>query len=75
LSAQDKAATDKARAQIRAILMDKPLFSDESHKKRAIPALFLHSNHPNPDAAKGGEVELPNPGAHGWAPCGRANSG
>ena len=29
LSAQDKAATDKARAQIRAILMDKPLFSDE----------------------------------------------
>ena len=29
MSAQDKAATDKARAQIRAILMDKPLFSDE----------------------------------------------
>ena len=29
LSAQDKAATDKAKAQIRAILMDKPLFSDE----------------------------------------------
>lgn len=29
LSAQDKAAMDKARAQIRAILMDKPLFSDE----------------------------------------------
>ena len=29
LSARDKAAIDKARAQIRAILMDKPLFSDE----------------------------------------------
>ena len=29
LSSQDKAALDKARAQIRAILMDKPLFSDE----------------------------------------------
>ena len=29
LSAQDKAAKDRARAQIRAILMDKPLFSNE----------------------------------------------
>ena len=29
LSTRDKAAIDKTRAQIRAILMDKPLFSDE----------------------------------------------
>ena len=29
LSSQDKAAIDKVRAQIRAILIDKPLFSDE----------------------------------------------
>ena len=29
LSAQDKAAKDRARAQIRTILMDKPLFSNE----------------------------------------------